>query len=401
MRKVAFLLSLILIFIIPWENVVVFDGLGTVSRAAGVLVGAFWVLTVVVTGEFRKPQPFHVAVYLFVLWNLLSAIWSVDIDRTVDYVLTYFQLAILIFILWDLYTTPEALKAGLQAYVLGAYVAIGSTIANYLTGVERGYLRYSATGFNPNDLGLMLALGIPVAWHLAISEGSGRRADLLQLVNYAYLPAATLAILLTGSRGAIVAALPAFIYVLGSLLRLRLFSRILIGTALVGSLLAVQSLAPQSSFNRLATIGTSVAESDLGGRVDIWSQGIDIFSENSLLGIGGGAFRAIIESGKAPHNSFLSVLVEVGIIGFALFAIILAIVVYQAVRQLRLDSSLWLAILSVWALGAFSLGWVQRKPTWLFLSLAVASAAMSMPSVKAARAEGFLQEAIEQQHSLG
>ena len=35
MHTVAFRLSLILISVIPWENVVLFEGLGTVSRATG------------------------------------------------------------------------------------------------------------------------------------------------------------------------------------------------------------------------------------------------------------------------------------------------------------------------------------------------------------------------------
>ena len=38
---------------------------------------------------------------------------------------------LLVFILWDLYTTRSALLAGLQAYILGAYVAVGSAVNNY------------------------------------------------------------------------------------------------------------------------------------------------------------------------------------------------------------------------------------------------------------------------------
>ncbi len=50
MRTVAYWLSLILIFVIPWENVIVIEGLGTVSRVTGLLVAAFCVATVVITG---------------------------------------------------------------------------------------------------------------------------------------------------------------------------------------------------------------------------------------------------------------------------------------------------------------------------------------------------------------
>ena len=184
MRTLAYWLSLGLIFVIPWENSILLGSSETtVARVVGLVVAGFWIFTVVVTGEFRKPHPFHIAIYLFVLWNALSFFWSVDADETLVRLQTYFQLTVLVLILWDLYTTPAALRAGLQAYVLGAYVAIGGTIANYLRGEEFSYLRFAATGFDTNDLGMILALGIPVAWHLATSSDDSRRTNLLRLVN--------------------------------------------------------------------------------------------------------------------------------------------------------------------------------------------------------------------------
>lgn len=378
MRTVAFRLSLILIFVTAWENMVLFEGLGTVSRATGFLVAAFWAFTIVVTGRFRKPDLFHVAVCLFMLWNVMSAFWSLDVEETVVRIQTLFQLLVLVWILWDLYTTPAALKAGLQAYVLGAYVSIGSTIVNYLMSKETSYLRYAAAGFDPNDLGVMLALGIPVAWHLALSDGNSTMTQVLRLVNYAYLPAATLAIMLTASRGALLAALPAFLFVIRSLTRLNLFPRVLISMALAAALFALQPLVPQSSFQRLGTIGTSITAGSLGDRVYIWQEGIVVFSEHPLSGIGSGAFRAAVESGTVAHNVFLSVLAEVGIVGFVLFVLILAMTIYQAMHQPKWDARFWLTILLVWALGAFSLTWEHRKPTWLFLGLAAVSAGLSV-----------------------
>jgi O-antigen ligase len=375
-RTVAFWLSLILIFVIPWENVVGVEGVGTASRVAGLAVAAFWALMVVVTGKFRKPRRFHLVVYLFVLWNVVSAFWSLNLEATMDRVQTYLQLLALVFVLWDLLTTPAALKAGMQAYVLGAYVAIGSTVANFRAGEQESVLRYSATGFNANDLGLILALGMPVAWYLAVSESNGRMILVRKAVNYAYVPAAVLAIMLSGSRGSLVAALPAFLFVIGSLTRLKLYVRVLAFVALAGSLFALQFLVPQSSFQRLATTGTSIAEADLGGRVGIWREGAAVFLEHPLLGVGSGAFRTAVGIDKVAHNVFLSILVEVGPIGFALFIAILAIAVHQALQQPKWEARLWLAVLLVWTLGASVHTWEQRKQTWLFLSLVVAGAGL-------------------------
>jgi glycosyltransferase involved in cell wall biosynthesis len=40
----------------------------------------------------------------------------------------------LVCILWDLYRAPQALRAGAEAYVLGAYVSFGGSILGFLQG---------------------------------------------------------------------------------------------------------------------------------------------------------------------------------------------------------------------------------------------------------------------------
>jgi O-antigen ligase len=148
------------------------------------------------------------------------------------------------------------------------------------------------------------------------------------------------------------------------------YQRVLLFAALLGSLLALQSLVPQSSFQRLATAGT---EGDLNGRLGTWREGVALFSEHPLLGVGSGAFTAAIETGKAPHSFVLKFLAKVGIIGFSLFATILAMAVYHASRQPEWSSILWLTVLMVWILGAATHNWEQRKQTWLFLSMIINS----------------------------
>jgi len=51
-------------------------------------------------------------------------------------------------------------------------------------------------------------------------------------------------------------------------------------------------------------------------------------------------------------------------------------VVIQALRQPKWRSHFWLSILVTWGIGASTLTLEYRKPTWLFLSLIVASAAI-------------------------
>jgi O-antigen ligase len=91
-------------------------------------------------------------------------------------------------------------------------------------------------------------------------------------------------------------------------------------------------------------------------------------------------YRSVNTVGKVAHNSYLSVLVELGLIGFLLFTAILVLVARHTLGRSRWDSSFWLAILVTWSIAASTLTWEYRKPTWLFFGLLIASSAMLSPA---------------------
>jgi O-antigen ligase len=374
MRRVAFRLSLVLIFVIPWENVAEIAGIGALAKATGLLVTAFWVLVVAGVGGIRKPHPFHFLALSFMLWNALSVVWSVDVDRTIERSLTYLQMFGLIYIIWDLYTTPAALRAGLQAYVLGCCVSIVSLFANYAHGVG-AHSRYTATGFNTNQVALIFALGMPVAWYLVLTGARRRTVPLLRWVNYAYIPTAFYAILLTGSRSGLLATLPFVVFALRSLARFRVPIRVLLVSMSTAGLLALLAVAPEASLRRL----TRMADNPGGfSRLDIWREGLTVFSQHPFFGVGSSAFAtAASEIGKPAHNFAVSLLVEVGIIGFGLWLAVVGMTVSHAMRLPRPNSAFWLTILVAWLISASTHDLVHLKLTWLFWGLVIVDSELS------------------------
>ena len=385
MRTVSYWLLLIMILMIPWANFFTLPGLGTAGRSMGIFAGVFWLFTFLVTGKIRKIGLFHVFIFLFFLWNAISMLWSIDPNRTLVQVFTYVQMTVFCLMLWDLCTTPAAIKAGLQAYVLGLTVPIASTVANFIanTGTEYAlYGRYSLAGNNPNTTGILLALGIPLAWYLAASAGGGKVARLLRVVNYAYIPAITFAMILTATRFAVIMSLPAFIFGLWTFSELKPVSRILIFVALMAALLTLGSKVPQASLQRLSTINEEIQEGNLNDRTELWKVGVDIWLEHPILGIGSAGYNTavvpIYGRPRSVHNSFIAISAELGIIGLGLFGIILVTAVFQARCQpTRLDAWFWLTVLITWGLGNLALTWTYNKPTWLLLSLLAASASLS------------------------
>ncbi len=378
-RTHAFRLSLAFIFLIPWEGVEL-ESLGAIAKYVGFLAAAFWLATILKSGQVRAPRAFQATVFVFAAWNALSVLWSGNPGDTAGRAMTWVQLFVLVFMLWDLYTTRAAVLAGLQAYVLGAYVSIGSALANYLSGAAfySHYDRFSSGDTNPDGFAFILALGMPVAWHLASSKVTSKLARVMRVVNFSYVPAALLGISLSGTRTALIATIPAMAFGLISLIRLRRAARITVFLLMASTLLLLLGqVQTMTSFQRFGTVVSELTEGDLNNRTKNWREGLDSFTEHPLMGVGSNRYRSVNSLGKVAHNSYLSVLVELGLIGFALFGAILTIAVAQAVGQSGWERAFWLSLLAVWAIGASTLTWEHRKSTWLFLSLVVGSAALA------------------------
>lgn len=379
MRLITYWLSLGMIFIIPWENVIYLESVGTISRAAGLLVAGFWILTVLVTGCFRRLHAFHLAALAFVLWNGISVAWSLETEVTLGLAMTYFQLFAMVLILWDIYTTSVSVRAAMQAYVFGAFVIIASVLDAYLFGGE-DLRRYTVTGFNPNSIGFILSLGMPIAWYLAFFEQYRLRSYWLRLLNFAYIPSAFAVIMLTGSRAAMLGAVPLSLFMIGTLRKLKPHHRFLLLTLVAGSLIVLASMMPDSTSSRITNVGSDVTQDTSAARLNIWYEGIRIFGNNPILGVGSGAFRsAATETGKTAHNFVISLLAETGIVGFSLFMAILVIAGLGARFLPKPMAWLWLTVFLIWVPGALTHNWLHEKTTWLFLGLALCAITLPRP----------------------
>jgi len=271
----------------------------------------------------------------------------------------------------------------MQAYVLGTFVSGIDTIYLFLSHQESVYQRYAGAGLDANDLGLIMALSIPMSYYLLI-ENKGWTVWVYRI----QLILAGIAILLTASRGATLATLVAVSIV--PLTQARLTGRQRIALILTVSLLVYGALlfVPSSSWERLSTLPSEFAHGTLTGRTIIWKAGWEIFRAHPFLGIGANAFRLIVSRVLAEpirldqslflppappaHNTFLSVLVEQGVIGFAVFCALLGVLAVSLRAMPPFPQRLWIVSFGVWVVGVSSLTWEMRKPTWFFFGLILA-----------------------------
>jgi O-antigen ligase len=371
MSKVAFVTLWVFVFVIPWEDAVRITGFGSIGRIAGAVALGATLARVMIAQRIRPLSWFLLFALIFLLWSALTLFWAVDAVDTQTRVLTYVQLTASVWVIWEVAPWRERQLKLLQAYVLGAYVLVATTLMNYFAGIAitPNSVRFAGLGDNPNELGFAVALALPVAWYLALDRPGG----LVAWLNRLFVPLGMTTILLTASRGALIPALVALLLIPWTLSRLRLRAKVAACVLGIVGLLLVQQLVPEQSWQRLATTSEAIETGTFGGRGTIWRAGLEVFTQHPLVGVGAGGFNVAVQPvlgyRMPPHQTFLSVLVGQGIVGLLLFGGMFG----AAMTSLRVMGSLqrkfWLVMLLTLGIGLMPRTWDYRKPVWLFLGL--------------------------------
>lgn len=381
MTAIAFAALWLFVFAVPWENVLMISGVGTISRLLGIIAFGAMLLHVMGTARVRKLELFHLLAIAFVLWACAGAFWAVDLGRMEVKVQRLLQLLLMVWMLWELAAEPKRQHALLLAYVLGAYVAAYKTFGVYRQEMQSDLDcdicagRFSAPNFDPNDLGMLLALGLPIAWYL----GTTLRHPVLRWVSRLYIPVGLVAIGMTASRGAFLASMVGLLIIPLTLRRISkglLFASIPIA---VLSAYVLVSFVPQTSWERFSTTSSEVTEGSLNERRDIWMAGLQTVQNHPLHGAGPGGFdhsvAPLLGSDHAAHNAFLSILVEEGLIGLVLYLAMLAVVFFGGRSLPLLERRFQLVLFLVLLVAMLPLTWEDRKPVWFILGIMVAQSA--------------------------
>jgi O-antigen ligase len=239
--------------------------------------------------------------------------------------------------------------------------AIGALIA--LTGIRRGFPEFDrmdgATG-NAAAFAILAFAGFIVALH-EMSRRGRPFAGTLAVVNLAL-------VILSGTRMAI-AACAVFLLVylmLAEGLRQRLLTqrvRTATGGAVVAAALIWYWPTLQArlfdSPSGVDAASLSAADVNLSGRDDIWAFYFEEFTFSPMFGRGmGSGFVAAIDwlpgPRKTPHNEYLHLLVNTGVIGFALCAAALFFW-YRNLLEAASDNDRFFLIALLPAMGLFAI----------------------------------------------
>jgi O-antigen ligase len=385
--RVAYASLCAFIFAIPLEETVPLFGGLAVSRWFGMLAFGLGLFRFAAWSQTRRFRELHVWMFAFALWSSASILWTLDPDSTAIRAFTYLQLLLLGWLIWLLVDTERRVQGLLQSYVLGTGVCAVVTVSNLLTGHGYSALpdadgqvvvrsdRYSANGLNPNDLGLMLALSIPMIVYLLARP---KQNPAIALFRWAQFALCVAAVLLTGSRGGLLATFAALVALPLTYGRLPRWQKVIAILVCLGAVVCGVLLVPPDTWQRFLQLGNEISEGTMTHRTQIWVASVELFRSHAFLGVGSSAHPAavvgIIGRPMVAHNTFLSVLVELGIPGELLLVGLLGAAFFCAWRMKGLERVLWVVSLITWCVGVCSATWEYRKTTWLLIGLMVSHA---------------------------
>jgi O-antigen ligase len=294
------------------------------------------------------PWTLTVPLAAFTCYVLVSTLWSADTAEAAIKASCFFIPFVLLYALvvaW--WSRARALGALAVVTVAGGVIAAFVALYQYATSdiwwnatlqqanVYSRFFRVNGIFFDPNILGRYLALSIMVCLALAWVRRS--RLELIGLAAAVTVMTAGLAV--TFSRS--------------SALMLMLGVALLAGRAIGGwraaltglvLLLVAGGLAAATSSNvRHALTNQNRLERVSEGRFDLMKGGLEIWRDDPVVGAGLGGFERRFEETLTPteqrrvrvvisHNSPVTVLSEGGVVGFALFVLLLVGAGWATVR---------------------------------------------------------------------
>ncbi len=325
-------LSLI-VFFIPMEDIMGVGGQGTLLRYLLIGVLPFFFFDVLLHKKYHRWSLEQKIFFCFLLWVIFSLTWTYDLSRTQTMVFTYTSLFFFVWLIISYVETLSKISLLTVFYLVGCVCSwfFGSTSLTGNPMEDSGYMRYSGGGLDQNECAFVLNLGGLFAFVKIFLSRSRLQAGIF------FLLAIVLAcgVILTGSRAGFYGLAILWMgvaYFVRSKISPRLFWIFLI-PFLLGALIYL----PSTDIWKRVSEGTN-AETFFSRQL-AWTAGITVWKNVPLQGVGAGAFvpaTLYITNDKylVAHNTFVSVLVELGIIGEVLFVSVFILLLYGGWKQL-------------------------------------------------------------------
>lgn len=375
MNKLPYWFLCFFVFTLPWQGVVVIPGIGTISRLLGFVLVGLAILYILINKNMKEVPLFIIASVLFVVWGLISYTWSYIPSATISRFIQSIQFLAMVWLVWELCDRKTDYKILLQMFIFGLFVTVADMLYSYGT---QSYIsgRMEGGGLGINRIAMYLSLGIPIAWYLYLSQ----KSNILSYINIVYIPLAIFSIILTGSRtGLIVGSIgltiiPLTFFKLPSTSKITVIG--FVSVCLLFSLFyyskAIENL--QSNIDRFSETPDMIQEGEFTGRQVFWNIALKKFIEKPIQGFGAATSSHIIGEQlggvrRSSHNTYISILLESGIIGLLIMFSIIAIIIIPILLLGSIERTFGLVIIAVIMVTMIVNNLETDKTFWFILSI--------------------------------
>jgi len=254
----------------------------------------------------------------------------------------YVKIILIFALMMSTITSPRRVRQMTWIMIIASGYIASRAVFDYVRGVnlvEGDRVRGSVGGMfeNPNDLALNLVTFLAPTMFIIFEEKKASRRLLAGAIAVAMLAA----IVCTKSRSGFLGLMAMSAVVLYYLAKQK--PAIVIAVALAGCM--ALPVMPSSFWERMDSIVN--ADEDASGsraaRVRLIEQGMEVFLENPVTGIGAGQFQnynapGMVEKWRVTHNVWLQVAADLGMFGLAIFAFLVIRAYtssFSALRMLR------------------------------------------------------------------
>jgi O-antigen ligase len=267
---------------------------------------------------------------------------------------------------------------GLVAVACGTAVVLAHGLAAGQAQVSVGGRFALDQQASPIGLGRAAAQGILVAVFLLLASGPPLR----RLLALGALPLMAVSFIASGSRGPVLGLALALVVLLALTLReprSRIRLVLVAAGAVAGALLVTQLVPGQDIHRSLSVLTGSGGGFSSNGRGQLWHDSLQAFMQHPLFGIGTGGFAHLDPIDLFPHNLFLELGAELGILGILAAAVVvlgaaraLWTVAQQGAAELRPELAVVAALLVAAFVNAQVSGDVStNSDLWLACGLAL------------------------------
>ncbi len=299
---------------------------------------------------FSLPKHLFLAVFvLFIFWNLISFFNSSYLYESVRGLIKVIKYGLLLTITIDTFKSKQILKRAVYVLIIWSLaIALNGFVQNVLGfGLIRlrtinpldCSLRISSSFRHSNNFGAYLVLIIPIFLSFIFSKGTNWRNRIYYLFGLMPL---LYCVIRTCSRGAWLALFVA-ILILGLLKSRKLFA------ILIVLVIILPFFLPQQIKSR-AFDALNFQEGTSWERLKLWNGAFTMIKERPFLGFGVNTYTKNFPAYKPkdywsaiyPHNSYLHMATEIGLIGLGLFLTFIILAFAYISRHLKFLPEGWM-----------------------------------------------------------